>query len=167
MIILLVIWLLLGVAGGMIMSNKGRSGCGGFALGFLLGPVGLVIALVMATDHKELEKKALQEGVRPTGTRLAEVMPSGYYKILTPGDLDGRLTGPGFDLATPQDGDPLAIGDPYVAAGLALAHAPSGFEIDLGSTLWFPHAEHVSHAGVDEAVVLHVAWRRRSASARD
>jgi mono/diheme cytochrome c family protein len=34
-------------------------------------------------------KKALQEGVRPTGTRLAEVMPSGYYKILTPGDLDG------------------------------------------------------------------------------
>ena len=62
MIILLVIWLLLGVAGGMIMSNKGRSGCGGFALGFLLGPVGLVIALVMATDHKELEKKALQEG---------------------------------------------------------------------------------------------------------
>jgi hypothetical protein len=84
-----------------------------------------------------------------------------------PGDLDGRLTGPGFDLATPQDGDPLAIGDPYIAAGLALAHDPSGFEIDLGSTLWFPHAEHVSHAGVGEAVVLHVAWRRRSAPARD
>jgi mono/diheme cytochrome c family protein len=34
-------------------------------------------------------KKALLEGVRPTGHRLAEVMPSGYYNILTPGDLDG------------------------------------------------------------------------------
>jgi mono/diheme cytochrome c family protein len=34
-------------------------------------------------------KKALQDGVRPTGHRLAEIMPSGYYKILTPGDLDG------------------------------------------------------------------------------
>jgi mono/diheme cytochrome c family protein len=34
-------------------------------------------------------KKALLEGVRPTGNRLAEVMPSGYYNILTPGDLDG------------------------------------------------------------------------------
>jgi mono/diheme cytochrome c family protein len=34
-------------------------------------------------------KKALQDGVRPNGVRLAEVMPTGFYKILTPGDLDG------------------------------------------------------------------------------
>jgi mono/diheme cytochrome c family protein len=34
-------------------------------------------------------KTALQEGTRPAGHRLAEVMPSGFYKILTPGDLDG------------------------------------------------------------------------------
>jgi mono/diheme cytochrome c family protein len=34
-------------------------------------------------------KKALLEGVRPNGGHLAEVMPSGFYKILTPGDLDG------------------------------------------------------------------------------
>lgn len=61
-LVLLVIWLLFGAAGGIIMSNKGRSGCGGFALGFLLGPIGLVIALVLETDHKEMEKKALQEG---------------------------------------------------------------------------------------------------------
>lgn len=60
--ILLIIWILCGVAGGMILSNKGRSGCGGFALGFLLGPIGLVIALVMQTDHKELEHRALQSG---------------------------------------------------------------------------------------------------------
>ena len=60
--VLLIIWVLCGVAGGMIMSNKGRSGCGGFALGFLLGPIGLVIALVMQTDHKELESRSLSEG---------------------------------------------------------------------------------------------------------
>jgi mono/diheme cytochrome c family protein len=34
-------------------------------------------------------KKALQDGVRPNGTHLAEVMPTGFYKILTPDDLDG------------------------------------------------------------------------------
>jgi mono/diheme cytochrome c family protein len=34
-------------------------------------------------------KKSLQDGVRPNGVRLAEVMPTGFYKILTPGDLDG------------------------------------------------------------------------------
>jgi mono/diheme cytochrome c family protein len=33
-------------------------------------------------------KKALLDGVRPNGVRLAEVMPSGFYRILTPGDLD-------------------------------------------------------------------------------
>ena len=60
--ILLIIWFLFGIAGGVVMANKGRSGCGGFALGFLLGPIGLIIALVMATDHKELEKKSLQTG---------------------------------------------------------------------------------------------------------
>jgi len=34
-------------------------------------------------------KKALQDGARPNGTHLAEVMPTGFYKILTPDDLDG------------------------------------------------------------------------------
>ncbi len=34
-------------------------------------------------------KKAMHEGVRPSGHHLAEVMPTGFYKILTPGDLDG------------------------------------------------------------------------------
>jgi mono/diheme cytochrome c family protein len=34
-------------------------------------------------------KTALQEGTRPAGHHLAPIMPSGFYKILTPGDLDG------------------------------------------------------------------------------
>jgi mono/diheme cytochrome c family protein len=34
-------------------------------------------------------KKALQDGVRPNGIPLAEVMPTGFYKILTPRDLNG------------------------------------------------------------------------------
>jgi mono/diheme cytochrome c family protein len=34
-------------------------------------------------------KTSLQEGTRPAGHRLAAVMPSGFYKILTPADLDG------------------------------------------------------------------------------
>ena len=85
---------------------------------------------------------------------------------LPPGDFDGRLTGPGFDLGTPQDGPSGAIGDPFVALGLALANAPSGLEIDLGGALLFPVTEHVSHAGVSHAFVVHVAWRPRPRAAR-
>jgi mono/diheme cytochrome c family protein len=33
-------------------------------------------------------KKALQKGERPSGVRLAAIMPSDFYEILTPGDLD-------------------------------------------------------------------------------
>ena len=36
-------------------------------------------------------KTALLDGVRPSGHHLAEVMPTGFYKILTPGDLDGII----------------------------------------------------------------------------
>jgi mono/diheme cytochrome c family protein len=34
-------------------------------------------------------KTAIQLGIRPNGVRLAEIMPSGYYQILTARDLDG------------------------------------------------------------------------------
>jgi hypothetical protein len=65
LLFLLFVWFAFGIAGGLIMSNKGRSGCGGFALGFFLGPIGLIIALVIGTDHRELERRSLQQG----GTR--------------------------------------------------------------------------------------------------
>jgi len=83
---------------------------------------------------------------------------------LPPGDMDVRLTGPGFDVTAE---DPIDVGDPYVAVGLALSHAPSGVEVDLGSMLFYPLAERVSHAGVDNAFVLHVAWRWGVAGSRD
>jgi mono/diheme cytochrome c family protein len=33
-------------------------------------------------------KRAIQEGVRPNGSRLAPIMPSHFYKVFTRGDLD-------------------------------------------------------------------------------
>jgi hypothetical protein len=36
-------------------------------------------------------KKLLQEGIGPSDVHVAEVMPAGFYKFLTPGDLDGAL----------------------------------------------------------------------------
>ena len=33
-------------------------------------------------------KRAIQDGVRPTGVPLAPIMPHAFYKIFTPGDLD-------------------------------------------------------------------------------
>lgn len=40
-------WILWCVLGAKITTNKGRGGGGGFALGLLLGPIGLLIALLL------------------------------------------------------------------------------------------------------------------------
>lgn len=42
----LLIWILFGIVTGMVMSNRNRSSGAGFLLGFLLGPFGLIIALL-------------------------------------------------------------------------------------------------------------------------
>ena len=62
-VVALIIWLAFGVVGGVMMSNKGRSGCGGFFLGFVLGPIGLAFALIAPeSTEKRLEKEELARG---------------------------------------------------------------------------------------------------------
>ncbi|HPN69483.1 MAG TPA: zinc ribbon domain-containing protein [Saprospiraceae bacterium] len=49
---LIFIWICLGVIGAMISGQKGNNGCGGFALGILLGPIGLLMAF-FSSDNEE------------------------------------------------------------------------------------------------------------------
>ena len=66
-LIFLVIWIAFGVIGAMIMSGKGRSGCGGFALGVVLGPIGLIMALLMRpSEENEAERQLRIEEMKDT-----------------------------------------------------------------------------------------------------
>jgi len=56
------IWLLFGLAAGAVASSKGRSGCGWFILGVLLGPFGLIVALLPSSEQKD-QAKARDDGV--------------------------------------------------------------------------------------------------------
>lgn len=60
--IFLIIWLAFGFGAALIMSNNGRSGGIGFAVGFFLGPIGLIIALLMGKDEATVEKDRLAGG---------------------------------------------------------------------------------------------------------
>lgn len=76
-LIFLVIWLAFGVIGAMIMSGRGRSGCGGFALGVLLGPIGLIIALLIRPSvqneaERQMEIDALRRRDYPLSESAAE-----------------------------------------------------------------------------------------------
>lgn len=52
------IWLLCGVLSAAIISGKGKGGCSGFALGVLLGPIGVIIALLTSSKEDEEKDKA-------------------------------------------------------------------------------------------------------------
>lgn len=56
-----IIWIICGVIGALIGRSKGRGGAG-FALGILLGPLGVIIAAVMKADTSAVEFSAIQSG---------------------------------------------------------------------------------------------------------
>jgi len=57
-----IIWLLFGIVAAAIASYRGRSGCGWFLLGVLIGPFVLIVALLPTTEQQ------LQEQARETGS---------------------------------------------------------------------------------------------------
>ncbi len=58
----LIVWLLFGIAAAIVASNKGRSGCGFFVLGILLGPFGLLFALLVASDSRKVSERIVESG---------------------------------------------------------------------------------------------------------
>ena len=60
----LVFMFLCGLITGIIGSNKGRSGFLWFVIGFLLAPLGIVLALVIKKDNQTLESKAIAFGTQ-------------------------------------------------------------------------------------------------------
>jgi len=77
---ILIIWLLFGIVSAVVASNKGRSGCGWFALGFLLGPLGFILALVVPKKQEVLEKEAVQSGSMKKCPYCAELIKSEAIK---------------------------------------------------------------------------------------
>ena len=71
---ILVIWLLFGIVSAVVAANKGRSGCGWFALGILLGPFGLILSLVVQDNRKVLEKEAVNSGEMKKCPYCAEII---------------------------------------------------------------------------------------------
>src|SRR5574340_1276946 len=59
---LIFVWLVCGIITAAIGSNKGRSGCGWFIVGILLGPLGIILALVMSPNVAQVEQQSLKSG---------------------------------------------------------------------------------------------------------
>ena len=57
-----IIWILFGIVTAVVASNKGRNGWGWFFIGVLLGPFGLILALVISPVRQTNETKSLHSG---------------------------------------------------------------------------------------------------------
>ena len=74
MVELFFIWLLFGVISAVVASNKGRSGCGWFLLGVLLGPFGFILALVVSKNQEAVDRSAVNQGIMKKCPYCAEVI---------------------------------------------------------------------------------------------
>ena len=70
----LVIWLGSGIASAVVANNKGRGGCGWFLIGFLLGPIGLIISLVVSENTEATEKASIAKGTMKKCPSCAELI---------------------------------------------------------------------------------------------
>ena len=55
---IVIIWICFGIIGAMIASSKGNSGFGGFLLGILLGPIGILIAYFSSNNEPGKREKS-------------------------------------------------------------------------------------------------------------
>jgi hypothetical protein len=59
---ILTLWLLCGLVSSVVAINKGRSGCGWFMLGIMLGPLGFALTLLVPPNRAAIEEHALKAG---------------------------------------------------------------------------------------------------------
>ncbi len=98
----------------------------------------------------------------PLGKRWLALPRAQLGVPLPAGELDNRMTGPGFDLSTASTGARSGkIGDGFFTLGAGLRDRVSGLEVDLGATLAFPLIQGQTHPGIDRAWLLSVIWYGR------
>ncbi len=72
--VVIIAGLLFGIVSAVVASNKGRSGCGWFLLGILLGPLGLILSLVVPKNQKAVEQQAVNTGAMKKCPYCAELI---------------------------------------------------------------------------------------------
>mgnify|MGYP001098323073 CR=1 FL=1 len=90
------IWCGLGIVGAMISKDKGNSGCGGFILGALLGPIGLLMAFF--TPENQEEKRRMSGDTKQCPYCAEYVKEDAIICKHCRSRLDNNQSNSGFDI---------------------------------------------------------------------
>lgn len=72
---LVIFWILCGVVAAVIASSKGGNGAGGFLVGALLGPLGIIISLFMGSEAGKIEKQVASGAMKKCPKCAEAVLP--------------------------------------------------------------------------------------------
>ena len=76
----IIFWILCGIVAAVIANNKGRSSFGWFVIGSLLGPLGIILALVVSKNEEAVAEKAIQSGEMKKCPHCAELVKAEAIK---------------------------------------------------------------------------------------
>ena len=99
----LFIWLMCGLVGWGVASQKGLNGCGWAILCSLLGVFGLIMVLVAKPDKAVLEKQELEQGISRKCPECAELVKADAVKCRYCGSVLPVLPKP-----KPEPSEPIA-----------------------------------------------------------
>lgn len=77
---ILFVWIICGVICTVIANNKGRSGLGWFLIGMLLGPFGIILALVVGKNEEAVVQAAVASGEMKKCPHCAELIKNEAIK---------------------------------------------------------------------------------------